>query len=37
MTLLIVLFQAYGEVVWFNGRITGLTMIAFLLMVSDVL
>lgn len=25
--------QAYGEVLWFNGRITGLTMVAFLLMV----
>ena len=31
---LIVLAQAYGEIIWFNGRITGLTMIAFLLMVS---
>ncbi|KAF9221414.1 UDP-galactose transporter [Gyrodon lividus] len=30
---LTIILIAYGEVMWFNGRITGLTMIAFLLMV----
>ncbi|KAF8141706.1 hypothetical protein EV363DRAFT_1467645 [Boletus edulis] len=30
---LTIILIAYGEVMWFNGRITGLTMIAFLLMI----
>ncbi|KAL4062463.1 hypothetical protein V8B97DRAFT_1955556 [Scleroderma yunnanense] len=30
---LTIILIAYGEVLWFNGRITGLTMVAFLLMV----
>ncbi|KAF9245318.1 hypothetical protein BU15DRAFT_85642 [Melanogaster broomeanus] len=30
---LTIILIAYGEVIWFNGRITGLTMVAFLLMV----
>ncbi|KAG8220865.1 hypothetical protein J3R82DRAFT_2360 [Butyriboletus roseoflavus] len=30
---LTIILIAYGEVMWFNGRITGLTMIAFLLIV----
>ncbi|KIJ20786.1 hypothetical protein PAXINDRAFT_165630 [Paxillus involutus ATCC 200175] len=30
---LTIILIAYGEVMWFNGRITGLTMVAFLLMV----
>jgi GDP-mannose transporter len=30
---LTIILIAYGEVIWFNGRVTGLTMVAFLLMV----
>ncbi|KAF8557747.1 GDP-mannose transporter [Imleria badia] len=30
---LTIILIAYGEVMWFNGRITGLTMVAFLLMI----
>ncbi|KIJ62002.1 hypothetical protein HYDPIDRAFT_176758 [Hydnomerulius pinastri MD-312] len=30
---LTIILIAYGEVIWFNGRITGLTMVAFLFMV----
>ena len=26
--------QAYGEVFWFGGRVTGLTVVSFLFMVS---
>jgi GDP-mannose transporter len=29
--------QAYGEVLWFGGRITALTMVAFIFMVSGLM
>ncbi|KAG9312899.1 hypothetical protein JVU11DRAFT_6332 [Chiua virens] len=30
---LTIILIAYGEVIWFNGRLTGLTMISFILMI----
>lgn len=29
--------QAYGEVIWFGGRVTGLTFVSFILMVGPIL
>lgn len=31
---LTIILIAYGEVIWFGGRVTGLTLVSFLLMVS---
>lgn len=28
-----VLLQAYGEVIWFGGRVTGVTLVSFIFMV----
>lgn len=29
-------FQAYGEVIWFGGKVTALTFVSFVLMVSGI-
>lgn len=33
-TVLTLMPQAYGEVIWFGGRVTSLTLVSFILMVS---
>lgn len=32
--MLLTLLQAYGEVIWFGGRVTALTFVSFIIMVN---